>query len=63
MYSPKIPEHLIPRLYRAARAQKRPMTRLAADAIQRYLDEREQPEVAYVLTDSGRDFLRRARAA
>src|SRR5581483_1126942 len=46
MYSPKIPEHLIPRLYQAARAQKRPMTRLAADAIQRYLEEHEPVEVA-----------------
>ncbi len=63
MYSPKIPEHLIPRLYQAARAQKRPMTRLAADAIQRYLEEHEPVEVGYVLTEQGRDCLRRTRAA
>ncbi len=63
MYSPKIPEHLIPRLYRMARAQKRPMTRLVADAVQRYLEERDTPEVGYVLTERGRTCLRRAQAA
>ena len=63
MYSPKIPEHFIPRLYRAAQAQKRPMTRLVADAVQRYLDEHEAPEVGYVLTEQGRSLLRRAQVA
>ena len=63
MYSPKIPEHLIPRLYQAAKAQKRPMTRLAAEAIQHYLEEREEPEYFYALTESGRKFLSRTEEA
>jgi len=37
MYSPKIPEHLIPALYRLGRAQRRPMTHLVAEAVERYL--------------------------
>ena len=57
MYSPKIPEHLIPRLYRAAQAQKRPMTHLAAEAIQQYLEECEEPQYFYALTESGRKCL------
>jgi hypothetical protein len=63
MYSPKIPEQLIPRLYRAAKAQKRPMTRLAADAIQRYLEEHEPAEYGYVITEQGRPCLRQGQAA
>ena len=51
--------HIIPRLYRAAQAQKRPMTRLAADAIQQYLEECEEPEYFYALTESGRKNLTR----
>ncbi len=62
MYSPKIPESLIPRLYQAAQAQKRPMTRLAAEAIQRYLDECEEPEYFFALTDSGRQCLEQGAA-
>ena len=63
MYSPKIPESLIPRLYQAAKAQKRPMTRLAAEAIQQYLDECEEPEYFYALTESGRQCLSRPEEA
>jgi predicted DNA-binding protein len=63
MYSPKIPEHLIPRLYQAAKAQKRPMTQLVAEAIQHYLDSCEHIEVSYALTKQGRDLLRRTKAA
>lgn len=37
MYSPKIPEHFIPALYRLARSRKRPMTQLVAEAVERYL--------------------------
>ena len=39
MYSPKIPEHFIPVLYRLARSQGRPMTHLVAEAVQTYIDE------------------------
>ncbi len=41
MYSPKIPEPLIPRIYHAARRQRRPMTRLVAEAIELYLAREE----------------------
>ena len=37
MYSPKIPERLIPALYRLGRARRRPMTHLVAEALERYL--------------------------
>lgn len=38
MYSPKIPERLIPGVYRMARLQRRPMTHLVAEALERYLE-------------------------
>ncbi len=41
MYSPKIPEPLIPRLYRLAKSQHRPMTRLVTDAVELYLIREE----------------------
>ena len=37
MYSPKIPERLIPVLYRLAQARGKPMTRLVAEALDTYL--------------------------
>jgi hypothetical protein len=37
MYSPKIPERLIPPLYRLGQAQGRPMTHLVTEAVERYL--------------------------
>lgn len=37
MYSPKIPERLIPTLYRLARARGKPMTEIAAEALEAYL--------------------------
>lgn len=37
MYSPRIPERLIPPLYRLGQAQGRPMTHLVAEAVERYL--------------------------
>ncbi len=39
MYSPRLPDRLIPPLFRQARTEGRPMTALAADAIERYLRE------------------------
>lgn len=39
MYSPKIPERLIPILYRLGRERGRPMTQLVAEAVERYLEE------------------------
>ena len=41
MYSPKIPEPLIPRIYHAAKRQRRPMTRLVTEAIELYLAREE----------------------
>jgi len=37
MYSPKIPERLIPPLYWLGQAQGRPMTHLVAEAVEGYL--------------------------
>jgi hypothetical protein len=37
MYSPKIPERLIPALYRLGQERRRPMTHLVAEAVERYL--------------------------
>jgi len=37
MYSPKIPDRLIPPLYRLGQARGRPMTHLVAEAVERYL--------------------------
>lgn len=37
MYSPKIPERLIPPLYRLARARNEPMTRVVAEVLEAYL--------------------------
>jgi hypothetical protein len=37
MYSPKIPERLIPALYRLAQARGKPMTRIVAEALDAYL--------------------------
>ena len=39
MYSPKVPERLIPILYRLGRERGRPMTHLVAEAVERYLEE------------------------
>ncbi len=39
MYSPKIPERLIPILYRLGRERGRPMTQLVTEAVERYLDD------------------------
>ena len=45
MYSPRLPDRLTPPLYRQARAEGRPMTELAADAVERYLLEAGALEV------------------
>ena len=41
MYSPKIPERLIPPLYRLARLRREPMTRVVAAALEAYLATQE----------------------
>ncbi len=44
MYSPKIDEELIPRIYRLGRLRKLPMTRLVNEILQRRLSEMEEEE-------------------
>jgi len=39
MYSPKINEEFIPKLYRLAKSQKRPMTSLVNEAVSQYLEQ------------------------
>ncbi len=46
MYSPKIREDLIPKLYRLAKARKQPMTTLVNDLIEESLVGEEIPETA-----------------
>lgn len=42
MYSPKIPEKFIPRLWRLGKKRGVPMTRLVAEAIEEYLKREEE---------------------
>ena len=44
MYSPKINEELIPRIYRLGKLKKMPMTRLVNEILQRALSEMEEKE-------------------
>ncbi len=44
MYSPKIDEELIPRIYRLGKLKKIPMTRLVNEILQRRLSEMEEKE-------------------
>jgi len=44
LYSPKLPEELIPRLYRLAQQRRVPMTHLVRDAVVRYLQTAEGEE-------------------
>ena len=43
MYSPKIAEHLIPRIYRLARARRQHMTTLVNEALASYLADQDVP--------------------
>lgn len=44
MYSPKIDEELIPRIYRLGKLKKTPMTRMVNEILQRGLSEMEEKE-------------------
>ncbi len=44
MYSPKIDEELIPRLYRLRKLKKMPMTRLVNEMLRTVLSEMEEEE-------------------
>lgn len=46
MYSPKIPDRLIPVLYRLARARRQPMTTLVAEILDAYLNGIDSPHRA-----------------
>ena len=64
LYTPQLPNDVIHRLYLAARALGRPMTRVAAEAVDRYLNELElAPENGdvFVLTPSGEAAMRARR--
>ncbi|MBM4465265.1 MAG: hypothetical protein FJ014_06925 [Chloroflexi bacterium] len=41
MYSPKVPEEFVPRLWRLARERGIPMTHLVRDAVSQYLATQE----------------------
>ena len=44
MYSPKIDEELIPRIYRLGKLKKMPMTRLVNEILQKACSEMEEEE-------------------
>jgi hypothetical protein len=45
VYSPKIAERLVPRLYRLAKARGQPMTTLVAEIIEEYLGQQPGGDV------------------
>jgi hypothetical protein len=58
MYSPKIDEELIPRIYRLGKLKKMPMTLLVNEILQRGLSEMEEKERAngnHLLNLGGRE--------
>ena len=70
MYSPKIPERFIGKLYRTAKERGIPMTVLVAEALAAYLPAEDAhsrlpagANTAYALTEQGRRFLSSQRKA
>jgi len=65
MYSPKIPERLIPALYRLARARGKPMTKIVAEALEAYLASQDVVLIDQIDNVSSHSdlSLRRARKA
>jgi predicted transcriptional regulator len=73
MYSPKVADEHVRRLFRIRSALHRPMTQLVAEALEAYLTEQEAAlalpaaplagEDGYAVTASGREWLRRYGAA
>ena len=64
VYTPALPPTLIHRLYLASKALGRPMTRVAAEAVERHLEYLEavaEPEDCYRLTPSGEAWAREQR--
>ena len=73
MYSLKVADEQVRRLFRIRSALRRPMTKLVAEALEAYLSEQEAAlappalppggEDGYAVTDNGREWLRRYGAA
>ena len=73
MYSPKVKDAQVRRLFRIRLAVRRPMTQLVAEALEAYLIQQEAAlalpatppagEDGYAVTASGRELLRRHAAA
>jgi hypothetical protein len=59
VYSPKVREDLIPRLYRLKVKLNRPMTHLVAEAVEQYLkhqeSQMEQPQSPNLLKNSSQE--------
>ena len=55
MYSPKIDEELIPRLYRLRKLRKIPMTRLVNEILEKAVSEMERKDLVNI-TGIDRDY-------
>jgi hypothetical protein len=51
MYSPRISDDLIPKIYRLGRAEKKPMTRVVDEILRSYLDGIEIREEKIVVKE------------
>jgi len=58
MYSPKISEDLIPRIYRAAKQQKIPMTRWVNRVVEQALPQIDLPQQSCLIIASDADVSR-----
>ncbi len=63
MYSPKIDEELIPKLYRQAKAEGRPMTEVASQAVREYLERQAGGDAWRWSAEDGRESADQPRAA
>ena len=71
MYQPQLSDSSIHRIWVIAKAQRRPMTHVVAEAVERYLCDAEAAigsaadnvEPAFGVTERGRAYLRRALKA
>jgi hypothetical protein len=54
MYSPKINEELIPRLYRLRKLKRMPMTRLVNEILEKALSEIEEKEITPQVQEADR---------
>ncbi len=63
IYSPKIDEELIPRLYRQAKAEGRPMTVVASAAVREYLERHAGADAWRWSAEDAREDVDEPRAA